>query len=171
MLAVSEHHKNLARRCFPWVRSRMTPRGFRGALEVPLAIGWVADVAILGSFQYRHYVKYSDRCVKYGHPCLGAYSYWLMIFEVKVSRPDFASTFKATGNRHADSRQTGFGNLHWLVVSRGLVEPLEVPPLWGILEQRPTGLREIRRPEFCGIGELRKAEVAETILWKPSDER
>ena len=171
-MAVSEHHKELARRCFPWVASRATKRGIRGACEVPLTRQWVTDVAILGSFHERYRAKYGEPAVHLpGNPFVLIRPCWLMIFEVKVSRPDFACTFKATGNRRADRRQAGFGNLHWLVMPRGLVEPQEVPTLWGILEQRSTGLREIRRPEFCVIDEPRKAEVAETILWKPYGER
>lgn len=157
-MAPSNRHKELARRCFPWVASRATKRGIRGAYEVPLTLQWVTDVAILASFQHQYFASYTGGVEVFG--------YWLMIFEVKVARSDFASTFKATGTRHAINRQTGFGNLHWVVTESGLVKPDEVPEQWGILECRGSGLCETRRPILHGIGELRKAEVAETILWK-----
>ena len=159
----SDAHKMLAARCRPWVRRRSTKRGMRAGFEVPLANGYVADWVGLCGFQWsirRQYV--ADELLKR----IGAVLIdpeFACVFEVKVSRSDYQKTFGHGYAQHG--RAEARGSLHWVVAPRGVVEPEELPEMWGLLQPMAGGLRVLKRAPFCPLTAEALHRLAYYVLW------
>lgn len=164
-MAPSDLHIDLQHRPFAWLRSRITRRGFRGGVEIPIAKGYIADAVATADFQSRF-----DR--EYTNQALGQMpTPHMMVFEAKVSVSDLRKSFKGT-NGHAN-RLTPIGSLHWVVIptfakgERGLwLSALETAPeFWGILQARGHGLSEIRPPEHCALSVDSYRALCVDVLW------
>lgn len=164
-MASGEQHKALAARCQPWLNRRTTGRGHRGGYEVPLANGYIADWVALCGFQNQFRQQYvEDRELERRGAVLICPEF-ACVFEVKVSRGDFFSTF-GHGQRFAEAkRDQALGSLHWVVTPRGLIDPQRVPTFWGLLEMSGGGLREVRRPKFVPMPCEALYEIGYSLLW------
>lgn len=171
-MAPGAKHLDLQRRSLNWLRGRMTGRGMRGALEVYLDTGYVADAVAIGSLQSRYNEIYwnahhQDKKDRYEFMHHERYTDGVFVFEAKATRADFLSTF---GNRHGPhaNRFKPIGTHHWVVVAKGVLTPDDFSKLafWGVLEQVGNGLREIRKPYWCSISFARIQEIGYTLLWK-----
>ena len=179
----SKEHNRLADMAIKWVRNRSG--SMRGALEVRLGDQYVADAVVIGAMQHRYYMSYcnhwgrdpvrlypgqnvslddqhqqaiDDGCV----PCSFTH-----IFEAKATRSDYLSTFgKNAKNTHAN-RMIPAGTTHWIVTDPGVCEKDEVPEFWGLLVRRGNGLREIKKPAWCGYSRDTEVVIGNTMLWKP----
>ncbi len=167
MSGPSTEHKRLTSLVFPWLCRRATGRGVRGAPEVQLETGYVADAVALCSFQHRYDQQLTNPAfretvdgfqVQVEHAC---------IFEVKVSRADFLSTFN-NSPKHANRKQSA-GSLHWLVAPKGIARPGELPDFWGVLETtwpNPRYLYLKKWPIHCRLSEATLDRIGRLILWK-----
>ena len=173
-------HRELSHRALRWLHPRVTRRGLCGATEVRLASGYVADAFALCFLQsrfdrqYHPSAKTGEQIIELlggGHVTLDEYDYselgreYACVFEVKVSRPDFLSTFGAAEGKHAN-RHKPTGSLHWVVCPRGLVKPSEVPDFWGLLETSGSGLRETKRPKWFDVNHRIINRFAYALLWR-----
>ena len=163
----SAEHWELVKRCIAWFDSRSTRRDVYAATEVAVADGYVVDAASLGGLQHRYLQSYlfdAGLKEKYarstpdgaGFEVLGdVWNELTCVFEAKVTRSDFLSTFGAS-DKHAN-RKRPIASLHYCVTSTGLVEPSELPEFWGLLEVCGRGLRVARVAKF--------QQVSESSVW------
>lgn len=151
----SDTHFELSARSLRWLGARSTRRGVLGNTEVFLEPQYVADALGICGLQDRYfgrYLHFSGLCAKHirsdghGNPivCGDVDNELACVFEVKVSRSDFLSTFRRGSRR--ENRLRPVGSLHWCVTPRNLVSPDELPDFWGLLESSGSGLREVRLP-------------------------
>lgn len=153
----SEEHAELASRCLRWFAARSTGRGIVGAKEIEVAHGYIADAVAIGGFQSRFldtYLSRSGIIRKWfnGGKFVGDINNELpCVFEVKVSRSDFVSTF-GDSVKHAN-RKEPIGSMHWCVTPKGLISPHELPDFWGLLEASGQGLSETRMPRVFVVSE------------------
>jgi len=115
----------------------------------------------------KQYCEYSGPQLILTETRHGAYpfiNYVACLFEVKVSRHDFLSTFGSEygkqGNRHVP-----IAHLHWCVVPRGVVKAQELPAFWGLLESWGDGLRERRAPELQALPDDQWIIFMHRLLW------
>jgi len=144
-------------------------------LEVRLADQYVADAACLMSFQHRYQAAYAFACGKKMRTTWwqrGAmvtdgdlWAEWGLVFEVKVSRADFLGTFGANGKAEHRNRHEPILSAHWCVAPRGLVQPCELPDLWGLLVASGAGLSEVRKPHIYDVPQARLESIAYELLW------
>jgi hypothetical protein len=130
----------------------------RAATEVALGQGYVSDAVAICSLQGRFYANY----------CNGSASrtnYFACIFEAKVTRSDFLTTFGSQKSNRTN-RHEPIGSLHWCVTPSKLVERQEVPYWWGLLEQcGGGGLREIKRPKLNTLAAADFDRIAHRLIW------
>jgi hypothetical protein len=150
-------HSTLSSRSLSWLSSRSTGRGIRGAVEVQVDEGYVADAVALCSFQSR---LWNELCVESNRDPRNINDDVVCLFESKVSRPDFLKTFGQRGNRHAP-----IATFHWCVTPRGLCETTELPDFWGLLEQQGAGLRVVRHPKYQQVDLTTIHFIGYQILW------
>lgn len=163
-MARSKLHDDLSARALRWVAARATRAGIRASTEVYLDREYVADAAAVGMLQSRF-----RRALGCPADYCPAASHWLMIFEVKVARADFLSTFGDARPAYGD-RAMPVGSCHWCVRAKG-VKTCELPTFWGVLEQSSTGLREVRRPLVYDIAPETLHRAGYAILWAASSDR
>jgi hypothetical protein len=97
-----------------------------------------------------------------------ACGYWAYLFEVKVSRPDFLSTFGPNHKAEHGNRHHAVASLHWVVTPAGLLNTDDravLPGWWGLLEQAGTGLREVRPPRLIEVEQKMWAHLHFALLW------
>ena len=82
----------------------------------------------------------------------------------RITRADFLHIFGRLSKKHRN-RHTPVGNLHFVVVPKGLIKHDEVPTFWGILEMNGNGLTEIKKPIYGEISENVRMRIAENLLW------
>lgn len=83
-------------------------------------------------------------------------------FEAKVSRADFLGELKKPHKAEAVAR---YCDRWWIVLGdRAIAEPDEVPPAWGILAARGTGLTEVRAAQKLNPEPLDRAFVAALLI-------
>jgi hypothetical protein len=141
-----------------WLNYKITSKGMRGTTEVSLCDGYVADAVALCGFQGEYFEKYTlHKKEKF------EFNYFACIFEAKVSRADFLSTFNKSPKHQ--NRQQPIGSLHWCVTPKGLIRPEELPDFWGLLEEYGCGLTEKRRPIFNILSEQQFDKIAHNLLW------
>ena len=153
----SIEHVELSSRCLRWFAARATGRGIVGATEIRIADGYVCDAVGIGGFQHRYLVRYlvasGLREKKFvGETVNGdIFNEFACIFEVKVTRADFLSTF-GPSHQHAN-RKSPIGSLHWCVAPKGLIDASELPGFWGLLEASGRGLRQQKAPQITQVSE------------------
>ena len=161
----STEHDELSARCLTWLENKATGKGIRGQTEIALQPWFIADAVALCSFQYRffkHYCDHSNLKMATNLDHRGAYNDFVCVFESKVSRQDFNNTFKSGKNTSREQHQ---GNLSWVVTTKGLVDPAELPDYWGLLEKSGQGLKEIKSPLIKEISQMKRLLTAEKLLW------
>lgn len=172
-LTQSSLHQDLSWKSLDWLAARSTQRGILGTTEVVLAQGYVADAVALAGLQHRLLVRYLDtsglveKFVREdGNGGLeetgDVRNELVCVFEVKVSRRDYLSTFDGAGKK--PNRHSPVGSMHWCVTPRGMVEPQEVPNFWGLLQPRGSGLQEVKSPTMFVVSEILVHRVAYEIL-------
>jgi hypothetical protein len=145
-LAKSDLHIELARKALIWLESRATQRGIRGCEEVIIGEGYIADaVAISGLTFSQNKIFCGKGNVErnYNSKVADDYSF---IFESKVSRSDFQTTFGR--GYESGNRRIREANFHFVVTPKGLVKPEEVPEFWGLLEKSGAGLSIKKMAQF-----------------------
>lgn len=159
--ANKKKHNELTLAALTWLRNKVTGKGIRGTTEVSLDSGYVADAVVLCSLQYRFFTKYTGK----GFPEALTHreNYFACIFEAKASRSDFLSTFN-NSPKHQNRRQP-IGSLHWCVTPKGLITPSELPDFWGLLEERGSGLSEIKQPILQTVTDQQFDKIAHSLLW------
>lgn len=165
-MSSSTEHKKLAERCGGWINGRTTARGKRGGYEVPLAPSYVADYVCLCWFQDRIRRHYIEDCELERVGCALVTPELACVFEVKVSRCDYAAKFSRT-NWSTGNRKVPVGGLHWIVTPHGMVVPKEVPSFWGLLWACGGGLHEVQQPRFCTAANVES--VAYNLVWYGKD--
>ncbi len=148
----------------------MTPKGFRGALEVKLANGYVADAVALGNLQNKYNVNYWNN--HHGDPKMNHFVHerhheQVFILEAKATRTDFLNTFGSLHGEHRNRFQP-IGTHHWVVVAADIITPEDMEKLrfWGVLVESGNGLKEIRPPYWCNIDKSDIHKIAYRILWR-----
>lgn len=142
----------------------------RGAHEVALMQGYVADAVAMGSLQWEYneyYWGFHHRDSRSQHLHQERYSEGVFVFEAKATRADFLSTFGSHYGPH-ENRFKPMGTHHWVVVAKNIIKPEDLPLLafWGVLEESGTGLKEIHPPYWCNISVEELQRIAYTLLWK-----
>lgn len=161
----SKQHVDLSDRCLRWVATRSTPAGIRGGREVYVARNYVADALCVGALQYRLYKRYAGGPKSVVEVTCG---YWAFLFEVKVSRADFLSTFGPNRKAVHENRHDPVASLHWVVTPAGLLgigDQVALPAWWGVLEQSGRGLREIRKALLRDIKQPILDHLHYELLW------
>ncbi len=155
----SQQHRDLQERALTWVSSRATGAGTRGTCEIRVDDKYIADAVSFASLQGRY-----DREYRVGELEHAVLKYpWLLIFEVKVSMADYLASFR---NIEQQRRGRPVGHLHWIVTTKELLDPKEIPTFWGLLEKRGNGLREIVRPELQNISKENYRRIIYPIGWE-----
>lgn len=73
------------------------------------------------------------------------YSGFSVLVECKTSRADFLADAKKP---HRRNPTLGMGSWRWYFTPRGLIEPDELPPMWGLAELRGTRVFKMRKPDI-----------------------
>lgn len=133
----------------------------RGATEVALYKGYVADAVALCSFQRRFFKAYLEHSILSEEEA-DVQNYFACVFEAKATRTDFCKTFR-TNEIH--KRLDPIGSLHWCITPKRLVNHYELPNFWGLLEEYGAGLREVKKPQIKIISEARLDCIAHRLLW------
>lgn len=147
-------------------------------------VGYIADfVAIAGMYDAEHtkYTFHSGLTKKYMNPQYSSkyYAeymksravfgdidrYYVCVFEVKISRPDFLNTFGGRKTPHAEARMKPVGTAHWVVAEKGICKPAELPDFWGLLTPYGTGLTELKRPKLHILPDEKLHAIAFDMLW------
>ena len=163
-------HIELQHRAVAWLRSRSTGRGLRAGMEICLRPGYVADVVAVLSFQHRFAEAYKMLSQHPDKPMVRVSDEAVCIFECKVSRADFLSTF-GPNPKHRVNRYEKQGTLHWVVAAKGVVREGDELGFWGLLEESGRGLREVRAPRRDFLTRARINDVAYELLWHGQDAR
>jgi hypothetical protein len=165
----SAEHWELSNRALRWLGARCTGRGVRGGVGVPVTNAYIADAVGIAGFQHRFLKTYlraaglQARTYYAGKVAGDIDNEFGCIFEAKVSRADFLSTFR-TGE-HLANRHVPVAHLHWCVVPAGLISVDELPPFWGLLEAKGRGLSEQRAPMIQPMTSEQLDRLAYQILW------
>jgi len=180
-MATSDRHKELQNMLVRWIGNRSFKMcGFPEANVV----GYIADyVAIAGMYDAEHtkYTLHSGLTKKYMNPQYSTKKYegymnrqrvfgdidryYVCVFEVKVSRPDFLNTFGSRKTPHAKARLEPVGTAHWVVAEKGICKPEELPDFWGLLTPYGTGLTEKKRPKLNILPDSYLHAIAFDMLW------
>lgn len=179
----SIEHDTLSEMGLVWLAARCG--SFRGAPEVQVAPGYVADGASLSVMYHSEFrarcsgwgvepktIRYELNETEPGGPCIpredgDIADYFASVFEAKATRADFLSTFGGRANEHAN-RNAPVAHLHWVVVEKGVCVPGEVPAFWGLLQRRGRGLSELKKPTYCPQPEQAILKLTERLIWKPA---
>lgn len=153
-------HQELAARALVWLAARASFSGCRGTTEFKVADGYSADAFGLAMHQIGFW---QDMRMREGQAIVPQ-QIASHIFEVKVSRADFLSTFKSPEGKHAN-RHRPVANLHYCVTPKGLVLAIELPPFWGLLEASGRGLKVARHPLFEAQPEAVNHGFGYDLLW------
>lgn len=158
-------HNGLGHAPRAWLNNRVTGSGIRGDREVPVADGYVTDYFALCSLQgswFRRYCKHWG--IEVVNNQYNLVSYFACLFEAKVTRSDFLSTFSEKSKKHRN-RHEPVANLHWCVTPKKLINPDELPDFWGLLEWTGRGLREVKMPLFCQQSDATINRLAHKLIW------
>lgn len=179
----SIEHDTLGEMGLTWMAARCG--SFRGACEVQVAPGFVADAACLCVMFHSEFER---RCSGWGlasdvivYDCgdLGKLSsggngvipdYFSCVFEAKATRADFLRTFNGRDNEHAN-RGEAVANLHWIVIEKDACRADDVPGHWGLLQRRGRGLSELKRAAYMHRTELQVLTLADRLLWKTASHK
>ncbi len=175
-MAVSDRHTELRNMLVHWIGNR----SFKmcGLPECNV-VGYIADfVAIVGMWNTEHikYTFHSKLTKKYMssrnidgewvRQVFGDIDRWYVcVFEVKISRPDFLNTFGGKNTAHSKARMEPVGTAHWVVAEKGICKPEELPDFWGLLTPYGTGLMEKKRPKLHILSDETLHAIAFDMLW------
>lgn len=172
----SDRHIELQNMLVRWIGNR----SFKMCgLPESNVVGYIADfVAIAGMHDAEHtkYTFHSELKKKYmvGRSINGKWvrkifgdidRWYVCVFEVKVSRPDFLNTFGDRKTPHAQARLEPVGTAHWVVAEKGICKPEELPDFWGLLTPYGTGLTELKRPKLHILPDKKLHAIAFDMLW------
>lgn len=172
----SDRHIELQNMLVRWIGNR----SFKMCgLPESNVVGYIADfVAIAGMYDVEHtrYTEYSGLTKKHMssrniegewvRQVFGDIDRWYVcVFEVKVSRPDFLNTFGDRKTPHAEARLEPVGTAHWVVAEKGICKPEELPDFWGLLTPYGTGLTELKRPKLHILPDEELHAIAFDMLW------
>jgi len=162
--ARSALHDELSNRALLWAANLATPRGLIGATEMEVNPRYRADAVAIGLLDSKYYRRYRRATDKEEEP--GSYLIYdnLFIFETKVTRRDFISTF-GKNFRQQKNRSSPIGSLHWIVAPKGLAKKEEVPIFWGFLEAEGKVLVERKKPIRHAVKDEIIGYVAHQLLW------
>jgi len=163
-MAPSSLHHDLQWMALRWLGVRATASGIRGATEVYVQKGYVADAAALCSLQHRFWDQYR------GSISLSCSSYVSCIFEIKVSRADYLATFPVR-QPPRKCRVYPYADLHWIVTPRGVTTADEHTGFWGLLEISGGGLRQVRPPRITPRTLLERDRFAHRLIWPMMQKR
>jgi len=158
-LMPSELHVALQNKALAWLANKVTGRGLRGGLEIPIAPGYIVDALAVCDFQYQFEQRYYSE--------LAAPPPSVCVFEAKATLADFQSTFGEHAGSH-QNRHVPVGTLHWIVVPRSANWRNSFdnrPKFWGILQERGSGLTELYRPLAMPISDAEYYSICASILW------
>lgn len=175
----SDRHIQLQNMVRRWIDNRSFKMC---ALPECNAVGYVADfVALAGMNNAEHekYARHSGLNKKYrsmiwpnGMAQPAEYKtygdidrYYVCVFEVKVSRSDFLSTFGGKDSPHAKARMEPVGTAHWVVADKGVCKPEELPDFWGLLVPYGAGLTEKKIPKLNVLPDEHLHSIAFDMLW------
>jgi hypothetical protein len=166
-MGMTAQHAELRSLALNWLANRATAHGIRGATEVFLRKGFIADAAALCSLQARFHQTYCDAwhtdpltLVTHDHQAMIS-NYYACVFEIKTSREDYRKTFAS----ETSGRLKPAGSLHWVVTPRGLIEAIELRAPWGLLEIKGAGLAERVIPRWMPMTEVEQDRFAHCLLW------
>lgn len=162
----SDLHCELQQKALIWLEGRATQRGIRGSEEVCIDSGYVADAVAICGLQ----IKYEEQFVGESKRHINdkAADDYAWIFESKVSRGDFFSTFKSGSVKHGGNRLEPIGNFHMIVTPKNMVTVDEVPEFWGLLEKSGAGLALRKLPMYVDISHEALYQIAYCILRETS---
>ena len=158
-MAPSEKHIELALMGLTWLQNKVTRKGMRGATEVALDQGYVADAVAMCSLQRRFLRVYLDHSIL---PDGEVLNYFACVFEAKATRTDFCKTFITSINH---KRLDPIGSLHWCITPKRIVNHYELPSFWGLLEECGSGLREVKKPQIKILSSEQFDKIAHRLLW------
>jgi len=143
----------------------------RSGFEVPLADSYVADWVALCGFQERFRRQYVPEFQMERRDGVLISPEFACVFEVKVSRSDFLSTFSTFGRAagRCAPRASPVGSLHWIVASRGVVRAEDDLGYWGLLVVSGGGLHEVRRANFTPRAAGGLYKIGYHLLWYGKD--
>ncbi len=143
--ARSALHDELSNRALLWAANLATPRGLIGATEMEVRPGYRVDAVAIGLLDSKYNRRYRRATDKEEEP--GSYLIYdnVFIFETKVTRRDFKSTF-GKSVRQQKNRRSPIRSLHWIVAPKGLAQKKEIPAFWGFLEAEGKVLVERKKP-------------------------
>jgi len=183
-MSKSDRHTELQNMIVRWIAHR----SFKiCGLPEANVVGYIADfVAIAGMYSEYHerYARYSgletmsmsprlkddhkerEGNDRWAYVTRGDIDRWYVcVFEVKVSRPDFLNTFGVRESAHAKARLEPVGTAHWVVAEKGVCEPEELPDFWGLLMPYGAGLTELKKPKLHILPEKKLHAIAFNMLW------
>lgn len=175
----SIEHDTLGMMALTWMGARCG--SFRGACEVQITDGFVADAACVSVMYHSEFIR---RCMGWGiTPLTFTYSwndgnksrdekgdipdYFASVFEAKATRADFLSTFGGRDNDHKN-RLEPVANLHWIVTEKNVCAADEVPGHWGLLVRRGRGLSEMKPAAYHPADQFQVLRIESRLLWKPA---
>ncbi len=175
-MSKSDRHIELQNMIVRWIGNRSFKMCGLPESDV---VGYIADfVVIAGMYDEYHtrYTRHSGLTKKYMssrnidgewvRQIFGDIDRWYVcIFEVKVSRPDFLNTFGRRKTPHAEARMEPVGTAHWVVAEKEICKPGELPDFWGLLIPYGTGLTEIKRPKLNILTDEELHAIAFDMLW------
>ncbi|MDD5327441.1 MAG: hypothetical protein PHY02_06460 [Phycisphaerae bacterium] len=180
----SDRHIELTHLATRWISNR----AFKSCILPECgSVGYIADLVALAGMQsiyHERYAKYSgletqsmssrlkndyekfEGDDRWEYVIHGDIDRWYVcVFETKISRSDFLSTFGDKDSRHAKARIEPCGTAHWVVAEKGVCKPDELPDFWGLLEPYGTGLTEKKMPRLNILPEQTIHSIAFDMLW------
>jgi len=172
-MAPSDKHIALTHESIGWLARNRSSSGVRAATEFSWFAegkGVIYDAAALCWYARRDLLKivgneYANCRFDLKDPGpTGRGNYVACVFETKVSRSDYLSTFGPSKQPRPLA-----GNLHWIVLAKKVASPSEIPSPWGALVEFGRGpmlrLREVKRPSLVQVNRDQLAVFTETMLW------
>ncbi len=168
----SDRHTELQNMVQTWINNR----SFKmcGLPECG-SVGYIADFVAIAGMQDVYHTRYANhaglkmktmsRTVD-GFKVTGDIDRWYVcVFEVKVSRADFLSTFRCSSTKHARARRKPVGTAHWVVADKGICVPDELPDFWGLLIPYGAGLTEKKMPKIDILDDSDIHAISFDMMW------
>jgi len=145
--------------------------------EAPI-VGYAADLVVVAGMNGAEHSRRARQAGLQKKTMVGRYEvrgnfdrWWICVFEVKVSRADFLSTFGGKDSPHAKARQVPVGTFHWVVADKGVCKPDEVPGFWGLLTPYGAGLSERKMPKVNLLTDAELHAIAFDLFWMSQNYR
>ena len=180
----SQRHIELQNMLYRWMDNRCIKMC---ALPECNIVGYIADfvaIARMNDSEHEKYCRHSGLTPKTmshvwqgkGMPFKDVIHgdidrHYVNVFEVKVSRADFLNTFGGKNSPHAKARMEPVGTAHWVVGEKGICQPEELLPQWGLLVPYGTGLSEKKIPKLNILKDSDIHAMAFDMLWLSMNSR